>query len=247
MTNRVLIVGATSAIGEAVARRYAAEGDARLYLVARNSAHLASIADDLRIRGAREVETGHFLADDFASHARLVDDAWSVLGGIDVALIAHGSLPDQKACEAAFETARRELEVNALSAISLLTPLANRMADAGCGTIAVLSSVAGDRGRQSNYLYGCAKGCLNVFLQGLRHRLARFGINVLCIKPGFVDTPMTAEFEKGPLWASPEQVARDITRAIARGSGTLYTPWFWRWIMLAIRLLPPPLFHRTRL
>ena len=169
------------------------------------------------------------------------------MGGIDVALIAHGSLPDQAACAASVALTRRELEVNLLSVIDLLTLLAGRMESAGGGTLAVIGSVAGDRGRQSNYVYGTAKGALAIFLQGLAHRLAPTKVRVLTIKPGFVDTPMTAAFAKGPLWASPERVARDIERAIARGTRVLYTPWFWRWIMLVIRLVPTALFHRTKL
>lgn len=243
---RVLIVGATSAIAGAVARRYAAEG-AALYLAARSAERLAAVAADLRVRGACEVITGAFDAHEPGRHAPLVDEAWAALGGIDVALIAHGSLPHQQTCQGTYEAAQRELEINALSVLSLLTPLANRMEAAGAGTLAVISSVAGDRGRRSNYVYGAAKGCVNVFLQGLAHRLAGSGVHVLTVRPGFVDTPMTAEFKKGLLWATPARVAADILRAIERRDWVVYTPWFWRWIMLLIRLLPAAVFHRTRL
>lgn len=246
MSKRILIVGATSAIAEAVARRYAAEG-ASLFLAARNTARAAAIADDLRVRGAAAVWVEGYDATAPEAAERLVTAAWDGLGGIDVVLIAHGSLPDQQACAASVALTRRELEVNALGAIDLLTLLANRMESAGAGTLAVIGSVAGDRGRQSNYVYGAAKGCLDIFLQGLAHRLAPKGVRVLIIKPGFVDTPMTAAFPKGPLWASPEAVARSIHRAIGRGRPVLYTPWFWRWIMLVIRLVPTAVFHRTRL
>lgn len=247
LIKRVLIVGATSAIAEALARRYAAAG-ASFYLAARDAARAAAIADDLEVRGARAVAVGTYdaAAPPQAAQA-LVDSAWEALGGVDLALIAHGSLPDQDACKASAALTRRALEVNALSVIDLLVPLANRMAGSGQGTLAVLGSVAGDRGRQSNYVYGAAKACLAVFLQGLAHRLAPAGVRVLTIKPGFVDTPMTAAFAKGPLWASPERVARDIERAVQRGTRVLYTPWFWRWIMLAVRLIPDVLLHRTHL
>jgi short-subunit dehydrogenase len=243
---KVLIVGATSAIAEAVARRYAAEG-AALFLAARSAEHLEAVAADLRARGAAEVATGAFDAHATSHHAPMIEEAWTALGGIDVALIAHGSLPDQHACQESFEAAQREFEVNALSVISLLTPLANRMEAARAGTIAVISSVAGERGRQSNYVYGAAKGCVSIFLEGTGHRLSRSGVHVLTVKPGFVDTPMTAGFEKGLLWATPARVATDIFRAIERRDRVLYTPWFWRWIMLVIRLLPAPIFYRTRL
>jgi short-subunit dehydrogenase len=242
----VLIVGATSAIAEQLARYYAADG-ARLVLAARNAERCADIAADLLTRGAPEAACLPFDAGDRGGHEALVDAAWSALGGLDVAVIAHGSLPDQAACETSVALTLDALEINAISVIGLLVPLANAMASAGRGSIAVISSVAGDRGRQSNYVYGAAKGCLNVFLEGLAHRLYPVGVRVLTVKPGFVDTPMTAEFDKGPLWAQPARVARDIQRAIARGATELYTPWFWRWIMLVIRAVPRPLFFRTKL
>jgi len=246
MTERVLIVGATSAIAEHLARCYAADG-ARLALAARSAERCADIAADLRTRGAPEALCLPFDAADRNGYEVLVDAALSGLGGLDVAVIAHGSLPDQAACEASVAATLDALDLNAMSVIGLLVPLANAMAAAGRGSIAVISSVAGDRGRQSNYVYGAAKGCLNVFLEGLAHRLHPAGVRVLTVKPGLVDTPMTAAFDKGPLWARPERVARDIHRAIARGATELYTPWFWRWIMLVIRAVPRPIFFRTKL
>lgn len=243
---RILIVGATSAIAEATARLFAARGDA-LFLAGRNPERLQILADDLRARGAHRVATAQFDALDYDGHFDLIDSAAQALDGLDTALIAHGTLPDQKACEASFIAARDAFEVNALSVISLLTPIANRFEAQSGGTIAVISSVAGDRGRQSNYVYGAAKSCLDTFLEGLAHRLATAKVAVITVKPGFVDTPMTAAFEKGALWASPEKVARDIDRAIAKGRRVIYTPWFWRWIMLIIRSVPTAVFHRTRL
>jgi decaprenylphospho-beta-D-erythro-pentofuranosid-2-ulose 2-reductase len=115
------------------------------------------------------------------------------------------------------------------------------------GTIAVISSVAGDRGRKSNYVYGSAKGGLTIFLQGLRNALSGSGVHVLTIKPGFVDTPMTNDFTKGLLWAKPEKVAKDIKRAIDKKKNIIYTPWFWRWIMLIIRLIPESVFKKMNL
>lgn len=243
---KILIVGATSAIAEATARLFAARGDA-LYLAGRNPDRLQILADDLRTRGANLVATARFDARDYDGHADLIDSAVHALDGLDTVLIAHGTLPDQKACEASFVAARDAFEVNALSVISFLTPIANRFEAQSGGTIAVISSVAGDRGRQSNYVYGAAKSCLDTFLEGLAHRLATANVAVITVKPGFVDTPMTAAFQKGPLWASPEQVARDIDRAIAKGRRVIYTPWFWRWIMRIIRSVPTFVFHRTRL
>ena len=134
-----------------------------------------------------------------------------------------------------------------LSSLLLLMQLAQRFEQQGHGTLAVISSVAGDRGRQSNYVYGAAKGMLSIFLQGLRNRLQRHGVQVLTIKPGFVDTPMTAAFRKGLLWAQPETVAHGILKAINRGADVVYLPWFWLPVMLAIRLLPETMFKRLRL
>jgi short-subunit dehydrogenase len=239
-------VGATSAIAEAVARIFAAHGD-RLLLAGRNPARLQAIADDLRVRGATQVETSLFEATDYTRHPALVEEAFTRLGGLDTALIAHGTLPDQKACEASFESVREALEVNALSVISLATELANRFEHQGRGTLAVISSVAGDRGRQSNYIYGTAKAAVTTFLQGLRNRLHRSGVHVLTVKPGFVDTPMTQDFPKSHLWASSKRVARGIYRAIERRQDIAYVPGFWRAVMTVIRLIPERIFKTLRL
>ena len=172
---RVLICGASSAIASAAARCFAAAHD-RLYLVARDREKLSAVADDLKVRGAGQVET--FVADlnDVARHQALVDDCANRLGGIDVVLVAHGTLPDQAACQQSFDVTRAELETNFLSVVSLLTRVANHLEQRGAGTIGVISSVAGDRGRQSNYVYGSAKGAVSIFLQGLRNRLHSRGV-----------------------------------------------------------------------
>jgi short-subunit dehydrogenase len=166
---------------------------------------------------------------------------------IDICLVAHGTLSDQPACQADVALTLQELKTNALSTIALLTLVAQRFERQRHGTIAVISSVAGDRGRQSNYVYGTAKAALDAFLEGLRQRLHKVGVRVVTIKPGFVDTPMTAAFRKGALWARPEQIAPRIHRAILRGTDVVYVPAFWRPIMLVIRLLPRRLFKMVRL
>ncbi len=165
----------------------------------------------------------------------------------DTVLIAHGTLSDQKACEASVELTLREIDTNALSVVALLTRIANRLEQRRAGTIAVISSVAGDRGRGSNYVYGSAKALVTAFLSGLRQRLGKSGVGVVTIKPGFVDTPMTAAFAKGPLWASPEKVAKGIVRALDRRSDTVYLPGFWWTIMFIIRAIPERLFWRLSL
>jgi hypothetical protein len=238
-----LIIGATSAIAEATARHFARDGD-RLFLVARNPDRLSAVAADLKSRGASQVESFVMDANDTNQHEALMAQADAALGGLDTVLIAHGTLSDQKACEASYGATLTELQTNCLSVISLLTHVANLFEKQHKGTIAVISSVAGDRGRQSNYVYGTAKAAVTTFLQGLRGRLHRSGVNVITIKPGFVDTPMTAEFKKGPLWASPEQIGKGIYRAMARRKETVYLPAFWIIIMTIIRVIPEGIFKR---
>ncbi|MGE3332605.1 MAG: SDR family oxidoreductase [Rhodospirillaceae bacterium] len=243
----VVIFGATSAIAQAVARLYAKKG-ARFFLVARNAERLATVAADLRARGGVHVDTADADLADLSLHANLVARAQSALGTLDRVLIAHGTLTSQRAAEASPETMAQEISINFLSAASLLTHIANVMELQRAGSIAVIGSVAGDRGRQSNYVYGSAKAGLGVFVQGLRHRMRRHGVNVTLVKPGFVDTPMTAGLAKGgPLWATPAKVGADIKAAMEGGASMLYTPWFWRWIMLIIRSVPDAIFQRTRL
>jgi short-subunit dehydrogenase len=243
---KIFIFGATSAIAQATARLYAAGGTA-FYLVGRDADKLDAVADDLTARGAASVRCAVCAAADFDRHGSLVDEVFNELSRVDLALVAHGTLPDQAACGASFDHLREAFETNALSVVSLLTHLANRFEIQGHGTIGAISSVAGDRGRQSNYAYGAAKGAVTVFLQGLRNRLHRSGVHVLTVKPGFVDTPMTARFDKGPLWVSPEAVARGIHHAVARKRHVVYLPWFWRPIMRVLREIPEAVFKRMRL
>jgi short-subunit dehydrogenase len=243
---RILILGATSAIAEAVARRYAGLG-ARLFLVARSAERLEAVAADLRSRGAQSVDGAAADLASIAGHSALLDRAWAALGGVDVALLAYGVLPDQALCERSWSATAEALQVDFTSPCALLHELANRFELAGAGVICVLASVAGDRGRKSNYVYGAAKGGLARFAQGQRHRLASRGVAVVVIKPGFVDTPMTAHLAKSRLYATPAGVARDIHRGITRRAAVVYTPWWWRAIMGVIRAVPDRLFVRTNL
>jgi decaprenylphospho-beta-D-erythro-pentofuranosid-2-ulose 2-reductase len=243
---KILIIGATSAIAEATARILAGRGDA-LYLVARNEMRLAAVAADLSVRGSPRVGSEVLDANDVGAHESMLKRAETFLGDYDTVLIAHGTLSDQKACEASVELALREIDTNALSVVALLTRIANRLEQRRAGIIAVISSVAGDRGRASNYVYGSAKALVSAFLSGLRQRLGKSGVGVVTIKPGFVDTPMTAAFAKGPLWARPERVAQGIVRALDRRSSTVYLPGFWWPIMFIIRAIPERLFWRLSL
>lgn len=243
---KILIVGATSAIAEATARIFAERGDA-LFLVARKADALAALSMDLKVRGAATVGTQTLDANLFDAHAQLISQATQELGGLDTVLIAYGTLSDQKACEASAELTVQEITNNAVSVVALLTHLAQLFEQQRAGTIAVISSVAGDRGRRSNYVYGSAKALVTAFTSGLRQRLQKSGVAVITVKPGFVDTPMTAAFPKGALWASPQSVARGIARAIDRSAAVVYLPGFWRPIMFIIRAIPESLFRRISL
>jgi short-subunit dehydrogenase len=243
---KILIIGATSAIAEATARRWAARGDA-LYLVARDGKRLEAIAADLRVRGASRVGCCTMDARATGEHAAMLAAAQNEIGEIDAALIAHGTLPDQRACEASVALTLAEIETNALSVIAFATLIAGEFDRRGTGSLAVISSVAGDRGRQSNYVYGAAKGMVGLFLQGLRNRLYKRGVHVLTIKPGLVDTPMTAAFPKGALWAKPSAIAAGIVEAIDRRRDVVYLPAFWALVMFVIRHLPEAIFKRLSL
>lgn len=242
----ILIFGATSAIAEATARIWA-QGGHYLCLVARNRERVDAIAADLSVRGAGSVKSILLDINDMHQHEHVINEAATAMGGIDVVLVAHGTLGEQQACEQDFDLALAEFTTNALSVFSLLTHLANRFESQAHGTIVVLSSVAGDRGRQSNYIYGSAKGAVTLFLQGLRQRLFKFGVHVVTIKPGFVDTPMTAGFQKGGLWARPETIATGIHKAVERRLDVVYVPWFWRPIMAVIRAIPETVMKRLSL
>lgn len=243
----VLIIGATSAIATAVARACALRGD-RLYLMARSTPRLDASAADLRVRGAAEVHTAPFDAQDMGAIDAQIATAFETLGKVDLALVAHGTLPSQSQCEDDTQALLEAIQINGTATVALLNRIASHLASQGSGTLAAITSVAGDRGRKSNHAYGAAKAMVSVFLQGLRNRLFASGVQVLDVRPGFVDTPMTAGFDKsGPLWAQPSTIAADLLRAVDRGSHTLYTPWFWAWIMRIIRGIPEFLFKRLNL
>ena len=217
-----------------------------MFLTARDAGRMDTIAADLVIRGAAQVKTELIDFTDENNSVGLVQHAADSLGGLDAVIIVAGQLPDQDAVNRDSKRLRETMEVNATSAMVLLNEAAAFFEQQGHGQIVAIGSVAGDRGRATNYAYGAAKGALEIFLSGLRQRLHKSGVQVLLVKPGFVDTPMTAAFKKGPLWASPERVARDIVRAMEKGKSVIYTPWWWRWIMLVIRLIPEALFVRLR-
>ncbi|KLU66073.1 putative oxidoreductase [Desulfosporosinus acididurans] len=246
---RIVIFGATSAIAGACARQWAKQGNS-IFLIGRSQEKLMALLNDLRQNVSFEQTIEGVIADlnEFSLHETLLSQAEQTLGGIDIVLIAHGTLPDQQACEQSVDLTMQEIRTNALSVIALLIILANRLETQGNGTLAVITSVAGDRGRGSNYVYGSAKGMVTLFLQGLRNRLVRRGVNVITIKPGFVDTPMTAHFaKKGVLWSKPDHIAVGIVTGIAKKRNVVYLPNLWRWIMLIIQHIPESIFKRLNL
>ena len=240
---KILIIGATSVIAEHCARLWAVRGDA-LYLVARNEERLAAIASDLKVKEGAQIYTYHMYLNEMNNHVAMLDKAELALGSIDTVLIAHGTLSNQKNCEQSVIEAIAEIQTNALSIISLLTLIANRFETKRNGTIAVISSVAGDRGRISNYVYGAAKAMVTTFTSGIRQRLHKANVAVVTIKPGFVDTPMTVHFKKGPLWAKPDFVSAKIVKAIDQRKDEVYIPSFWWFVMTAIKMIPENIFKR---
>jgi len=244
---RILIIGATSTIAAHCARLWAAN-QAEIILSGRNASKLEAVAADLTARGGQRPTCHGLDVTDVAAQRSLMEAVFADGKTVEIALVAHGILPDESACDADPGTASGHFTTNATSTIALVSALAARMRAQGKGTIAVISSVAGDRGRASNAHYGAAKAAVSIFCDGLRARLRGSGVHVLTIKPGMVATPMTARLDLPLLLvASPTRIARDICRAIDRKKATLYTPWWWGWIMFMLRLVPEPLFVRLKL
>ena len=243
---KILVLGATSGIAEATCRIWAAEGHS-LFLVARNAEKLAAVAADLRVRGASYVDTAVADLDDTDQHPALLAHAINSLTGMDIAYLTHGILGDQPQAEQDFNTAAQIIHTNFMAPVSLLTWLANFCVQRHSGTLAVISSVAGDRGRKSNYLYGSSKAGLSAFLGGLRNRIDREGVTVLTIKPGPVKTAMTAAMPRSDKFADPDQVAKSIAAAIDKRRDTLYVPFIWQPIMFIIRNIPERIFKKLNL
>jgi decaprenylphospho-beta-D-erythro-pentofuranosid-2-ulose 2-reductase len=245
---RILVLGGNSAIAIATARRYVTPGTS-FVLVGRQHAALVEVADDLVARGSAQA---HVIECDLAesdSVSTVLSEAQRSLGGfIDLVLLAYGVLGSQAEAEQNLESAASIIQTNFSSAAIWCLATARLFESQGHGRLAVIGSVAGDRGRQSNYVYGATKAGLGTLVAGLAHRFAKSDIRVTLIKPGFVKTPMTAAItRKGALWASPDQVANGIVKAISRGVPDAYVPGFWRLIMLVIRAIPWLVFSRTKL
>lgn len=240
---RVLILGATSAIATEVARGYAKRGD-RLLLVGRNPQKLAAAQASIACGQPVDAIVADF--NDLGANEAVIADAVARLGGLDVALVAHGELGDQEKSERDFAEAERILRTNFVSVVGLLIPIARQLGAAGSGRIGVMSSVAGERGRPRNFSYGAAKGALNVYLQGLRSQLYQTGVTVTTLKLGPVETPMTVDHPKNPLFAKPGPVAAAIIRALDAGVAEAFVPWYWRPIMSVVRNTPEAVFQKIR-
>ena len=246
MERPVLILGAASSIARGAASAFASRGHA-LYLAGRDTEELERVAADLRLRHNAEVLSGYFDAEDYESHGPFVERVRRDAGALHGVLLAFGYLAERADARGPREGAAT-IARNLTGAVSVLEHCAAVLESQHSGGFIIgVSSVAGDRGRQSNYLYGAAKGGLSVYLQGLRNRLYPAGVRVLTVKPGFVDTPMTFGMPGLFLVARPAAVGAAIVRALERGRDVVYVPWFWRYVMLAVRLIPEPLFKRLKL
>ena len=242
----VLILGATSSLARAVAAQLAAAG-ASLYVAGRDAFEVERIAADLSIRHRANVKWGVFEATEYGAHQEFFDQVVADLGSLDIVVSSLGELGDPIRAQTDFAHARRVIDSNYTGVVSILTHAANYLEQQGRGLIVGISSVAGDRGRQSNYVYGSAKGAFSLFLQGLRNRLCKRGVRVVTVKPGFMDTKMT--FGKPGLFlvASPERAAAAVVAGMRGSADVLYVPWFWRWIMLIVRSIPEPIFKRMKM
>lgn len=242
----ILIIGATSAIARSISRLYAAE-NAKIFLLARDELLLQEAAVDLEVRGAKAVGALVYDAENTSDHSSVVDSAVQFLQSIDIALICHGNLPNQEECQSNYEMAKAAITVNGLSIISLCIAIADNFKKERKGTLAIITSVAGERGRQSNFIYGAAKSMVSTYLQGLRGSLINHNIHIIDIRPGLVDSPMTAQLNKGPLWSSPEAIAPTIVRGIGKKKHIIYAPFYWRFIMLAIHIIPEFIFKKIKI
>ena len=242
----VVIVGATSAMAQHAARQWAARGD-RLLLLGRHADVLQALAQDCQLRGAAAVDTLAHDLDDVAHWQQVLPAHLTDAPPVDVVLLAYGVLPVSDEVNHNWQALQASLHTNMVSPLGHLAWWADRLQAQGRGTLAAIGSVAGDRGRASNYAYGAAKSGLATYMQGLRQRLHRHGVTVLTIKPGWVDTPMTAGVSKNALFAAPERVGGDIVRAIDNGRDQIYTPWFWAVIMRLVRAIPERVFRRLSL
>lgn len=242
---KIVIVGATSAMAEHCARVWMQDSPKELILAGRDQARTERVAQDLRVRSPQSKIVVQII--DFFDPARIQEWAETIsrAGVPDIVLVAHGLLPDQPACQQDLGACEQALAVNGVSPALFAEAFAGLMQQANRGTLAIIGSVAGDRGRKSNYVYGAAKGLVTRYAQGLQHRLAASKVKVVLIKPGPTDTPMTAHMKgKGSKLASVGDVARKIVQGIAQGKSVVYAPGKWAFVMMVIRHLPQFVFNK---
>jgi decaprenylphospho-beta-D-erythro-pentofuranosid-2-ulose 2-reductase len=243
----ILVLGGGSEIGLAIARKLAAPRKATVVLAGRHPEQLGPAVDALHDTGAGRVELIDFDADDTGSHETFVDKVTGLVGDIDVVVLAFGLLGNQESDEAGGEGAVRLAHTNYTGSISIGLAVARRLRDQGHGSLVVLSSVAGERARRSNFIYGSSKAGLDAFAQGLGHSLAGSGVNVIIVRPGFVDTKMTAGMKPAPLATTPEAVADATAAGLAAGKEIVWVPGALRFVFAVFRHLPTPLFRRLPL
>lgn len=242
----IVIIGATSAIAHGFAKKYATQQNADFYLVGRSKEKVTAIADDLRVRGAQQIYTDICQFTQAEEYQNICSRICVTMNTIDVVLIAHGSLTNQEHAEHDSSYIADELHTNFTSVIGIALAIAEVLKKQRRGTIAIISSVAGERGRQSNYLYGAAKAGITAFCSGLRNRLLPYNIHVVTVLPGFVDTPMTADIPKNFLFAHADDVGAAIVNAVEKKKDILYTPFFWRYIMMIIKVIPETIFKKLK-
>ena len=243
---KIMIIGAASAIAKESAMLFARDG-AELYLVDINQGRLEATQNDILARYQTKIKWDVLNVLDFERHEPVFKRAVEALNGLDAVLIAHGTLANQEETQKSVEKIIREYNINCVSVITMASIAANYFEQKKEGMIAVISSVAGDRGRMSNYIYGAAKGGVTTFLQGLRNRLAHSGVSVLTIKPGMVDTPMTAHLPKSPLFAKPKDIGKIIYKAMNAKKDVVYAPSYWRCIMWVVVHLPEFIFKKLKM
>jgi hypothetical protein len=246
MINNIYVFGATSKIAEETIKNFAKDG-AKFYLVGRNNEKLEIVKNDLLARGAKGVITETLDALDYSKHQTSIENASDKMGNIDLVYIAHGTLPDNEDIRNNPEKLLEEFNINCNSTLSLCSVASKYFESQGKGTLAVISSVAGERGRQSNFIYGAAKSAVTEYLSGLRNRLYKSGIKVITIKPGMVDTPMTSDMEKGLLFANVSSVGKTIYKKIKNGNDVVYVPGYWKLIMGIIKSIPESIFKKLNI
>ncbi len=240
----VLVLGANSDIARATLRRLTTEGVRRVVIAVRNVETVADLERELHDQGIT-CTTVSFDATDVASHQGLVASITREVGTIDLAIVSFGVLGDQRSCSETPVLASGIIDVNFTGAITMLLSLVHVMKSQQCGTIAVLSSVAGIRVRDDNAVYGATKAGLDAFCDGLRQQRDLHNVRIVTIRPGFVHTSMTRNVRPRPFAITPERVARDVVRGLKNSSEVIWSPGYLRWMFLAIRLAPRKLFREV--